>query len=137
MKVQSFEDFSGGLDTRKPHNINNKDTLRRLVNAYVTSGESIRRRPGLRYLGEIEAGGNAENGLGSYNGSLHTFSTVDGAPLMNHVGCCPAGRGGPALAPDALFVACPGQLHQPTPYQRQSASGAALLRPARYLFRSL
>ena len=86
MKVQSFEDFSGGLDTRKPHNINNKDTLRRLVNAYVTSGESIRRRPGLRYLGEIEAGGDAENGLGSYNGSLHTFTTVAGGNKTLGVG---------------------------------------------------
>jgi len=76
MKVQSFEDFSGGLDTRKPHNINNKDTLRRLRNAYVTSGQSIRTRPGLRYLGDIEAGGTEENGLGAYNGSLQIFSTT-------------------------------------------------------------
>ena len=76
MKVQSFEDFSGGLDTRKPHNINSKDTLRVLRNAYVTSGQSIRTRPGLRYLGDLkEDAPELENGLGSYNGRLHVFPT--------------------------------------------------------------
>ena len=74
MKVQAFEDFSGGLDTRKPHNIDNKKTLRRLRNAYVTAGDAIRTRPGLRYLGQITGTGN-ENGLAAYNGRLHIFST--------------------------------------------------------------
>ena len=84
MKVQSFEDFSGGLDTRKPHNINSKDTLRVLRNAYVTSGQSIRTRPGLRYLGDLkEDAPELENGLGSYNGRLHVFSnTTSGTQIV-------------------------------------------------------
>jgi len=77
MKVQAFEDFSGGLDTRKPHNIDNKKTLRRLRNAYVTQGEAIRTRPGLRYIGDLGSS-QLENGMGSYNGRLHVFSTTQG-----------------------------------------------------------
>ncbi len=74
MKVKSFENFSGGLDVRKPHNIDSDKTLRKLTNAYVTQGEAIRRRPGLRYLGDMSGEWTA-NGLCSYNGALHSFST--------------------------------------------------------------
>ena len=75
MKVKSFEDFSGGLDTRKPHNIDSEKTLRKLTNAYVTQGEAMRRRPGLRYLEDMSEEWTA-NGLCSYNGALHNFSTT-------------------------------------------------------------
>jgi hypothetical protein len=41
MKVKTFDDFSDGLDVRKPKNLDNDESLRNLVNAYVTQGETI------------------------------------------------------------------------------------------------
>jgi len=93
MRVKAFEDFGGGLDVRKPVNLDDPDTLRVLQNAYITQGKNIHRRPGLQWVGEVTAGSSeGEVGLCSVNGKLHTFSVRssgkeilrDGTELITH-----------------------------------------------------
>ena len=71
MKVKTFDDFSDGLDVRKPKNLDNDESLRNLVNAYVTQGETIERRPGLKFVSDI--GVHLKN-LCAFDGRLHTFT---------------------------------------------------------------
>ena len=71
MRVKTFDDFSDGLDVRKPKNLDNDESLRTLVNAYITQGETIERRPGLKF--ELDMGRNLKN-LCAFDGRLHTFT---------------------------------------------------------------
>jgi len=93
MRVKAFDDFTDGLDVRKPKNLDNPESLRTLTNAYVTPGAQIQRRPGLKKVGTVRAGDSeGEIGLCSYNGRLHTFSTTskgkdvldDGTEIHTH-----------------------------------------------------
>jgi len=72
MRVKTFDDFSDGLDVRKPKNLDNDESLRTLVNAYITQGETIERRPGLKF--ELDIGQRLKN-LCAFDGRLHTFTS--------------------------------------------------------------
>ena len=71
MSVKSFEDWSDGLDVRRPKNLDNQKSLIELHNAYVTNGGAIRRRPGAKYL--LTQNSN-DGGLTAHNGKLITFN---------------------------------------------------------------
>lgn len=73
MRVKTFDDFSDGLDVRKPKNLDNDESLRNLVNAYVTQGETIERRPGLKAIGD--GSGLRSKNLCAFDGRLHIFIT--------------------------------------------------------------
>jgi len=74
MKLREFNEWSQGLDVRKPKNIDNPGALRTLENAYITTGGQVKIRPGIKF--HIEAGEYA-GGLFSHNGKLWTLA-VDG-----------------------------------------------------------
>lgn len=44
-----YSQFDGGIDLSRPANIQDANRFRRLVNAYVTPGKAVRKRPGARY----------------------------------------------------------------------------------------
>jgi hypothetical protein len=73
MRVKTFDDFSDGLDVRKPKNLDNDESLRTLVNAYITQGETIERRPGLKAVGS--SGIPEVKNLCAFDGRLHTFTS--------------------------------------------------------------
>ena len=77
MRVKTFDDFSDGLDVRKPKNLDNDESLRNLVNAYITQGETIERRPGLKAV--CHGGLPKVKNLCAFDGRLHVF-TENGTP---------------------------------------------------------
>ena len=77
MRVKTFDDFSDGLDVRKPKNLDNDESLRNLVNAYITQGETIERRPGLKAVGSTNIP--KVKNLCAFDGRLHVF-TENGTP---------------------------------------------------------
>ena len=78
MKLKEFNQWSDGLDVRKPKNIDNPDALRKLENAYITTGGQIKIRPGIKF--HVDAGGDA-GGLFSHNGKLWTLSGDGGTGI--------------------------------------------------------
>lgn len=50
----TFNDFAMGLDLRKGPSTSEASRLRVLTNAYVTPGKTIKKRPGLRFIYELE-----------------------------------------------------------------------------------
>ena len=70
MPTISFQDFSSGLDLRKGASVSDANRLRNLTNCYITTGKTIRKRPGLTVVANLEAG---TVGLKSAGGKLNTF----------------------------------------------------------------
>jgi hypothetical protein len=70
MPVITFDDFAGGLDVRPLQYMSRPNILRTLLNAYVTTGKTIKKRPCLQFVATLEAG---TVGLKSFNGKLQTF----------------------------------------------------------------
>ncbi len=66
----TFDNFSAGLDVRKGASVSDANRLRVLDNCYVTTGRTIRKRPGLTLVATLEPG---TVGLRSGNGVLNTF----------------------------------------------------------------
>ena len=76
MPAITFDRFDGGLDVRQLASSADANRLRTLKNAYVTTGRTIRKRPGLRKVADLPTGC---KGLFSGLDALWTFSgrTVD------------------------------------------------------------
>ena len=70
MATITFTDFALGLDVRKGPSTSEANRLRRIDNAYVTTGKSIRKRPGWEKIATLEPG---TIGLESGLGKLNTF----------------------------------------------------------------
>lgn len=70
MAAITFADYSSGLDLRKGASVSDANRLRVLDNCYVTTGKTIRKRPGLTVFANLEAG---TVGLKSSGGKLNTF----------------------------------------------------------------
>lgn len=79
MTTISFDQFGTGLDHRKSSSVADADRLRELTNAYITTGNVIRKRPGLPKIALLEAG---TKGLVSGNGKLNTFYDF-GSPVTH------------------------------------------------------
>lgn len=62
--------FSSGLDLRKGASVSDANRLRVLNNCYVTTGKTIRKRPGLSVVATLETG---TQGLRAAGGKLNTF----------------------------------------------------------------
>lgn len=80
----TYDRFDGGFDLRKGASVSDANRLRKLVNAYVTTGKAVRMRNGLTSVATLEAG---TKGLFAANNQLNTFyesGTVTHAnPLLN------------------------------------------------------
>lgn len=70
MPVITFDNFANGLDLRKGASVSDANRLRGLDNCYVTTGKTIRKRPGIIQEATIEAG---TTGLRAAGGILNTF----------------------------------------------------------------
>lgn len=70
MPTITFDNFAAGLDVRKGASVSDANRLRVMDNCYVTTGKTIRKRPGLSLVTTLEAG---TTGLRSGNGKLNTF----------------------------------------------------------------
>ena len=68
--VVTFEEFGGGLDVRPAAALSRANILRRLKNAYVTTGKSIKKRPCCEFVATLESG---TVGLKAFAGKLTTF----------------------------------------------------------------
>ena len=66
----TFDRFDAGLDVRKGASVSDANRLRVLDNCYVTTGRTIRKRPGISVVAHLEAG---TKGLRSAGGKLNTF----------------------------------------------------------------
>lgn len=66
----TFDRFDAGLDVRKGASVSDANRLRGLDNAFVTTGRTIRKRPGLLVVANLEPG---TKGLRSAGGKLNTF----------------------------------------------------------------
>ena len=53
MPAITFDRFDGGLDVRQLASSADANRLRTLKNAYVTTGRTIRKRPGLRRVSRV------------------------------------------------------------------------------------
>ncbi|MBT8450282.1 MAG: hypothetical protein KJO69_11360 [Gammaproteobacteria bacterium] len=75
MNTIHFKDFKVGLDHRKSSTVAEPDRLRELKNAFITTGNVIRKRPGMPKIATLESG---TVGLISGNGYLNTFFEYGG-----------------------------------------------------------
>lgn len=66
----SFTDFDGGIDLTRPSNVQAANRFRVLVNAYVTKGKTIRKRPGAKY---VWSWGTGVKGLYAIGGALRGY----------------------------------------------------------------
>lgn len=75
MPAITFDRFDGGLDVRQLASSADANRLRMLKNAYVTTGRTIRKHPGLKRLGSLNSGS-----FGLFGGvdALWTFSAFGG-----------------------------------------------------------
>ena len=73
MSVITFDRFDAGLDLRKGASVSDANRLRRLDNCYVTTGRTIKKRPGLTLVTTLEPG---TVGLRAAGGKLNTFYGV-------------------------------------------------------------
>lgn len=70
MPTITFDRFDAGLDLRKGASVSDANRLRVMDNCYVTTGRTIRKRPGMVLVSQLESG---TVGLRSGNGLLNTF----------------------------------------------------------------
>jgi len=75
-----YERFDVGLDVRRGASVSDANRLRRLENAYVTTGKSLQKRPGLTLIATLEAG---TVGLRGALGKLNTFYSNAGAAVTH------------------------------------------------------
>lgn len=68
----TFNRFDLGIDLRKGASVSDANRLRKMKNAYVTTGLATAKRPGFRKIADLEPG---TKGLFSANGKLNTFSS--------------------------------------------------------------
>lgn len=80
MSVITFDRFDAGLDLRKGASVSDANRLRVLDNCYVTTGRTIRKRPGLVAVATLEAG---TKGLRAAGGKLNTFYAVGNITHLN------------------------------------------------------
>lgn len=80
MSTITYSDFSTGLDRRKSFSTAPASSLRELKNAYITTGKTIRKRPGTPLVTTLEAG---TKGLVSGNGVLNTFYPYNATPITH------------------------------------------------------
>ncbi len=66
----TFDRFEGGIDLRKGNSVSDANRMQEMVDAYVTSGLAVRKRPGLVKVTTLEPG---TKGLFAAFGRLHTF----------------------------------------------------------------
>lgn len=66
----TFDDFAAGLDLRKGASVSDANRFRVLDNCYVTTGKTIRKRPGMTHIATLEPG---TVGLRAGGGKLNTF----------------------------------------------------------------
>lgn len=70
MPAITYSKFDVGLDLRKGASVSDANRLRQLKNAYVTTGQVVRKRPGLTKVATLEGG---TKGLVAGNNVLNTF----------------------------------------------------------------
>lgn len=80
MSVITFDRFDAGLDLRKGASVSDANRLRVLDNCYVTTGRTIRKRPGLVSVATLETG---TKGLRAAGGKLNTFYAVGTITHLN------------------------------------------------------
>lgn len=80
MPFITFDDWSGGLDVRPAAQLSKANLLRVLINAYIGTGKSIKKRPCLEFIATLEAG---TKGLRAFNGKLNTFYGSAGATITH------------------------------------------------------
>lgn len=71
--VLTYSDFSAGLDVSRLPSVAGANQLRELSNAYVTTGKSVKKRPGTRKVADLEPG---TVGLTAGLDKLNTFYGV-------------------------------------------------------------
>ena len=69
----TFDRFDSGLDLRKGPSVSDANRLRVMDNCYVTTGKTIRQRPGMVLVANLEPG---TVGLRAASGKLNTFFSV-------------------------------------------------------------
>ena len=82
----TFKDFQGGLDLRQGSTVADANRLRVLKNAYVTTGKSIKKRPGLvleAVFDEPSEPRYSKHGLFAIKGKLCTFYTYPVPPTVH------------------------------------------------------
>lgn len=72
MPQQTFANYHTGINRQKLRGNAQAATFWDLVNCYVTSSGTIRKRPGFRLLGTLDA---SSKGLFANNGTLHAYTT--------------------------------------------------------------
>jgi hypothetical protein len=82
-KSVTYNDFSIGKDKRKNPSVSEANRLLELKNAFVTTGKSLRKRPGSVKITDLETG---TKGLFAANGKLNTFYE-DGSITHSHSLC--------------------------------------------------
>lgn len=70
MSTITFDRYDAGLDLRKGASVSDANRLRVLDNCFVTTGRTIRKRPGLSLVTTLEPG---TKGLRAAGGKLNTF----------------------------------------------------------------
>ncbi len=75
-----WDNFGGGLDRRRKQHSPIANALWALVNCYVTTGRSIKKRPCLAIVAGLEAG---TKGMRAAGGQLNTFFSADGAAISH------------------------------------------------------
>lgn len=73
MPAITFDRYDAGLDLRKGASVSDANRLRVLDNCFVTTGKTIRKRPGLATVATLETG---TQGLRAAAGKLNTFYSV-------------------------------------------------------------
>lgn len=109
MPATTFDRFDGGYDRRKGKGTSDANRLFQLVNAYVTTGWQIRKRPGLNLIANLQAG---TIGLHGALGQLQTFYSGNGSAPIIHADplfhanrvAHPAGAASPILRVNDLQV---------------------------------
>lgn len=80
MSSITFDRYDAGLDLRKGASVSDANRLRVLDNCFVTTGKTIRKRPGLATVTTLEAG---TKGLRAAGGKLNTFYAVGSITHLN------------------------------------------------------
>lgn len=70
MPTVTFSDFDGGIDLTRPSKLQGANRFRSLVNAYITKGKTIKKRPGCKYVWSWGAG---VKGMHAIGGALRGY----------------------------------------------------------------
>lgn len=75
MPIIKIDKFDRGIDVRRSTHTSDNNRLRQAKNVFVTTGYTVRKRPGLEKVTKLESG---TKGLISANEVLNTFNSEDG-----------------------------------------------------------